>query len=285
MKIYKLNEKSAENISFGIYRMEDIYDRNNGEPDSPHTHDFYTILLVLSAAGKHIIDFNEFKLSGNQIYFLSPGQVHQMIETEKSFGYCIVFSKEFLIENHIPLFFFDELRLFNNFDSTPPLQLDKTDVDKLTFYCNEILSISESAIKFKQQAVASNLSLILIRANNNCNLPKDHTQNLEARHSILKKFITLVDVKYKEWHLPANYARELNISPDYLNRVVKTLLASTSAKYIQSRIIIEAKRLLWFSGFTAKEIGYNLGFNEPTNFSAFFKKLTGMSPSSFRESR
>lgn len=285
MKIYKLNDKSADNISFGIYRMEDIYDRNNGQPDTPHSHDFYTILIVLSAAGKHIIDFNEFKLAPNQIYFLSPGQVHRMVENKKSVGYCIVFSRDFLIENSIPLIFFDELRLFNDFDNTAPLQLDKTDVEKLTFYCNEILSISESNIKFKQQAIASNLSLILIRANNNCNLPREHSQNLEARHLILKKFTALVEARYKEWHLPANYAGELNISSDYLNRVVRTLLGVTAIKYIQSRIIIEAKRLIYFSEFTTKEIGYRLGFNEPTHFSLFFRKQTGLSPSDFKKKR
>jgi len=283
MKVYKLNDKSTEDISFGIYRMEEIYDRNNGETDSPHTHDFYTILLVLSANGKHIIDFNEYELSGKQIYFLSPGQVHKMVENEKSFGYCIVFSRDFLIENSIPLLFFDELRLFNNFDSTPPLQLDNADMDKLSFFCSEMLSLSKSDIKFKHQAIAANLSLLLIRANNNCNLPRDHTQNLEARHSILKKFTTLVDSKYTEWHLTSNYAHNLNISPDYLNRVVKSLLGSTAIRYIQSRIIIEAKRLLWFSDYSTKEIGYKLGFNEPTNFSSFFKKITGISPSAFRD--
>ncbi|MBL4708824.1 MAG: helix-turn-helix domain-containing protein, partial [Flavobacteriales bacterium] len=52
-------------------------------------------------------------------------------------------------------------------------------------------------------------------------------------------------------------------------------------EYIQSRIITEAKRLLYFSKLSNKQIGYELGFGEPANFSAFFKKCTGFSPSNF----
>lgn len=285
MKIYKLDEKSPEKITFAVFRMEDIFERSRGVPDVPHTHDFYTILLVKKGRGRHIIDFNEFTLSGGQIYFLSPGQVHQMIEEEKSFGYCIVFSKEFLVENQIPLMFFDELRLFNNFGKTPPMHLDSPELARLSGYAEEIFNLSRSEIKFRQQAVASALTLLLIGANNNCNLPKDHEQNLEARHSILRNFTLLVDSKFTQWHLTSDYAHELNVSPDYLNRVVKTLIGSTAKEYIQTRIITEAKRLLYFSGFSAKEIAYKLGFNEPANFSLYFKKETGISPSAFRSSR
>ncbi len=85
--------------------------------------------------------------------------------------------------------------------------------------------------------------------------------------------------KYSEWHLTTDYATELNVTPDYLNRVIKSLTGKTAKEFIQARIITEAKRLLYFSEMSAKEIGYNLGFSEPANFSAFFKKNTGFSPS------
>ncbi len=59
-------------------------------------------------------------------------------------------------------------------------------------------------------------------------------------------------------------------------------IGKTSKELIQSRISIEAKRMLYFSDLSIKEIGYELGFSEPANFSAFFKNCTGMSPSTFR---
>jgi AraC-like DNA-binding protein len=56
----------------------------------------------------------------------------------------------------------------------------------------------------------------------------------------------------------------------------------TAKEHIQARIALEAKRLLHFSDLSVKEIGFQLGFPEPANFSAFFKKCTGSSPSNFK---
>ena len=64
---------------------------------------------------------------------------------------------------------------------------------------------------------------------------------------------------------------------------MKSKIGKTAKDYIQARIITEAKRLLYFTGISNKEIGYELGFNEPANFSAFFKKNTQLLPSNFKK--
>ena len=74
---------------FGISRMEDIYEKRKGVADDPHRHDYYTILLVKRGSGKHFIDFNEYALSNNQVFFVSPGQVHQVVESSKTYGFSI----------------------------------------------------------------------------------------------------------------------------------------------------------------------------------------------------
>jgi len=59
-------------------------------------------------------------------------------------------------------------------------------------------------------------------------------------------------------------------------------MGKTAKEYIQSRIIVGAKRMLYFSDSSIKEIAFELGFQEPSNFNAFFKKCTGLSPGEFR---
>ena len=95
--------------------MEEVYSKRKGRVDEPHRHNFYTVLIIKHANGRHKIDFNSYDLADSQIYFVAPGQVHQLIETEKSFGFAMTFSNQFLIQNSIPLSFIDGLNLFHNY--------------------------------------------------------------------------------------------------------------------------------------------------------------------------
>ncbi len=282
IKTYSQVHQADESISFRISRMEDIWDARKGIKDEPHRHEYYTVLLVKHANGKHIIDFFEYPLAPFQLFFISPGQVHQVIEFEKSFGYAVLFSSEFLIENNIPFYFIDDLALFNDYGHSPPLMLNEKEFFLLSQFAEEIVKANDSDLKFKDQAISAYLKLLLINSNNLCSLSIDNTQKQEAGNNILKNFKQLVNERYMEWHQTSDYAGELSVTPDYLNRVVKSLVGKTAKEIIQSRIIVAAKRHLYFSGLSTKEIGYKLGFSEPAHFSAFFKKTTGVSPSNFK---
>lgn len=284
IKTYQHINASNAKLSFGISRMEAIYRQRKGKPDAPHRHNYYTALLIKQAKGKHFIDFESYPLSDLQVYFITPGQVHQLIEEQVSIGYSMVFSVEFLIQNNIPLSFIDDLNLFNNYNQNPPLDLNIQQFDKLAYYCNEMIACQDNTHKYKTAATGALLKLFLITCNQICTLPTDNPQQLEASNSILKKFKQLVESNYLTWHSTSDYARALNITPDHLNRTIKSLIGKTAKNYIQARITIAAKRLLYFSDLSSKEIAYQLGFSEPANFSAFFKKNTGLSPSQFKKS-
>jgi len=209
--------------------------------------------------------------------------VHQVIEDEMSYGFAILFSSQFLAENNIPLQFIEELSLFNNYGYAPPLEINPEESAMLSHYCEEMHTLYLSDLKFKEQAISSYLKLFMIQCNNLCTLQSDHPQRLEAGHMILRKFKQLVEARHTTWHQASAYAGALHVTPDHLNRVVKSLVGKTAKEYIQSRIVLSAKRMIYFTDLSAKEIGFQLGFSEPANFSAFFKKLTGISPSRFRK--
>ena len=242
-------------------------------------------ILVKKANGKHFIDFNEYEFSNNQVFFVSPGQVHQVVENEQSFGHTLTFSTQFLIDNNIPVSFIENLNLFNDYGNAEPMKLNKEQTDKLSNYCEEILYFNNSDINFKQQGIGATLKLFLIYCNNLCTNPKHNTQIIQAGHSILKNFKNAVEKHHTEWHSSTEYADFLNITADHLNRTIKSLIGKTAKEYIQTRISIAAKRLLYFSDLSTKEIAYQLGFSEASNFSAFFKKNTNLSPSEFRKTR
>ena len=282
VKTYQNVNREDDTRSFGISRMEDIHDRHGVKPDEPHRHNYYTILVVKKASGEHRIDFNSYPLQNQQLFFISPGQVHQMIEASRYVGYSMVFSTQFLALNNIPISFINDLNLFNDFGDTPPLSLSDEELETLSRYAEEILEINESNRSFKYEAIGSLIKLLLIRCHNLCSLKSVDSNIQETGNTVLRNFKSLVDLHHTQWHGTTEYANELNVSPDHLNRVVKSLTGKTAKEHIQSRIITAAKRLIYFTDLSSKEIGYELGFSEPGNFSAFFKKCTGGSPSIFK---
>lgn len=286
IKTYRQVNKRDRTINFAITRMESFYEISQGQVYPPHRHDYYTVIITKDANGKHFIDFNEYDLLPNQIFFVSPGQVHQVVEHQKSIGYVITFSPQFLINNHIPLTFISDLNLFNDYGQSPPLAVEDSVLQIISSYCEELLSIVQADIKFQNQAIGAYLKLLLIQSNNICSLPQhDNPQIIEAGYTILKKFKDLVEDHFVEWHHSTQYAQQLHITPDHLNRTIQSLTGKTAKVYIQTRICIAAKRMLYFSDLSTKEIGYKLGFSEASNFSTFFKKNTHQSPTAFRKSK
>ncbi|MFK8101137.1 MAG: helix-turn-helix domain-containing protein [Saprospiraceae bacterium] len=284
IKTYKIVAPAREQHAFEIKRMETIYEKNDGQTDEPHRHDYFIVLLVETAAGKHLIDFNEFALEDRQLWFISPGQVHQVIERKKSVGIALSFSRQFMLENGIDYRFIEDLYLFHDFGYTPPLQLTPEELEELQGIAEKMLAYFHSDKKFRYHAVGAWLKLLLIHSHSICALQQEsNTQKVQASVTLLRNFKALLEENYERWHQVQQYAQALNITADYLNSSIKSLTGKSTKEHIQGRIMVAAKRLLRFSDFPMKTIAYQLGFSEPANFSQFFKKCTGIAPSKFRK--
>lgn len=283
VKTYQKVNAAKKNLSFGISKMEDIYTKRDGKVDEPHRHDYYTVLIIKNAKGEHKIDFNTYELENCQVFFVAPGQVHQVIETEKSVGYSLVFSNQFLIESSISLSFIDNLNLFQNYGQSPPLMPSQKQFEAIEKFAQEMYELFQKDSSMKFLSIGAYLKLLLIECNAICSIHPFESEVESAGDNLIRSFKKTVDRHYKSEHSTSFYANELNITPDHLNRTIKAKIGKTAKEYIQARIITEAKRLLYFTDVTNKEVGYELGFSEPANFSAFFKKKTDMSPSQFRK--
>jgi AraC family transcriptional activator of pobA len=110
-------------MPFVIKTMEEIDEQAGGIADDPHRHNYYTIIWSFTATGTHIIDFKEYPILPQHIFFVSPEQVHQVITHPNPTGYVILFTPEFLEKNSIRNDFIANLKLFQNSDETPPLPL------------------------------------------------------------------------------------------------------------------------------------------------------------------
>lgn len=107
----------------------------------------------------------------------------------------------------------------------------------------------------------------------------------DERFHIIRKFNLLVESNFKSEHAVSFYAQQLCKSPKTLSNLFAIFNQKPPSQIIQDRITVEARRLLRYTDRAIKHITFELGFEEVSYFSNFFKKNTGMSPSEFRNSR
>ena len=106
---------------------------------------------------------------------------------------------------------------------------------------------------------------------------------LAPADSTVEALRRLVEEHFRKERLIAFYADKLAITPDRLNDHVKRATGVTAGHLIRQRVLTEAKRQLVFTTQPIHEIGYDLSFSDPSHFTRFFRKQTGMTPQAFRE--
>ncbi|MEP2056380.1 MAG: helix-turn-helix domain-containing protein [Maribacter litoralis] len=106
--------------------------------------------------------------------------------------------------------------------------------------------------------------------------------NSDVKIDLLRAFNVLVEVHFKEEHSVSFYASKLFKSPKTLSNTFAKF-KTTPLQIIHERIVLEAKRLLIYTDKTAKEIAYEIGFEDASHLSRLFKKITNLSPSQFKK--
>lgn len=275
------SRKAKNNIV--VLDMGQIYEKAGGKTDVPHRHDYYTVLLVEQAEGKHVVDYNQYQFAPLEVHFVSPRQVHQVILDKKPKGKAIVFDKDFLVSNNIPERFISNINLFRPFGDTPPLKIDPDSFKRLTRIVQEMEECLNLKLTYQTRALGALLQLFLIYCNNSTQLDNSQIDEEHAEICILRDFKQLIEERFKSWHKVKDYASEIHISPKHLSQTIKNVTGKVAKAHIQDRLLLEAKRLLLHTEMPIKEIAYSIGFEEPLHFSSFFKKQAGISPSKFRD--
>lgn len=108
-----------------------------------------------------------------------------------------------------------------------------------------------------------------------------------SRRSVLhaQAFRWLVDQRFRETRRIADYADEMGISQTHLNRVCREVLGVSALAVVERRVALEARRQLLFSSLPIKQIGAELGYDDPAYFSRVLKRVLGRSPAALRQGR
>lgn len=131
-------------------------------------------------------------------------------------------------------------------------------------------------------AMRAHLTLLLVtlgRAQHHKG-PQDETADRTRHHA--QAFRQLVDRQFRQTRRIRDYANAIGISTTHLNRVCRQMLAASPLEVIEKRIALEARRQLLFSSFSIKQIGAELGYDDPAYFTRFLTRVLGVAPGAFR---
>jgi AraC-like DNA-binding protein len=245
----------------------------------PHRHHYYEMFFFMQGGGIHEIDFESIEVKALNIHFISPGQIHLLKREPNSYGYVIHFTPEFLYltqsNKKTNAYCF-----LNNSISKKNIELKESEFQELISLLNIIRKETKSNSLDKYAILRSYLEIILLKCKTYHEIYSTKTNIKEE--PLINTFKNLIEKQYKQYHLVKEYANELAVSAEYLNQLVSKQTGKTAHEWIHERILLEAKRLLWYSNMTVKEIAFELNFSDSSYFNRFFKKNIQLSPFEFR---
>lgn len=266
-----------ENISeFFIHAFQDDEVKLN-LPLPPHKKTVNDFVFVFKGSMTKNVGIESFNLEKNDFLFTPKNNITTTEKISDDLeGFYGHFSDEFVGANSF-------LRTLHAQPNRPNyLHISPTEVPILEFLLARIVQLYKNRknketdyriIPFYLSAVFAELFLTL-----------DHQQIASNQCSVLfLKFKSLVDQQFKQNLTIAEYASQLHVSPNHLNKRVKSETGKTTSELIKEVTILEAKVLLLQTKMTVKQISSELGFNDDSYFSRLFKNETNYTPSNYRK--
>lgn len=232
-----------------------------------HRHNFYEVLWFTAAENeRQQIDFISYEIVKNQVYILSPSQIHSMeIGTKK--GYLLAFPKAVFEKIEIPTSL-----LMKPYFSV--FHLSETVAKVLS----TLLALMEEEFKGERRKslLETYCKAFFIQ------IQPFHESKNNAYSNRIAQLLKLVDEHFIAHKEVSFYAQHLNISERRMNEIAVQHTGETVKQLIMSRTITEAKRYLGTNEFSVKEIAHKIGFDDAAYFSRLFKNKATLSPEEFR---
>lgn len=265
------------------------YEVNSGD-NSGHTYsrkDFYKINISTGRFNFHYSD-RTFETEDTFLFFGNPHIPYSCESITNDFhGYTCIFSEDFLKSNErseslqqSPLF---------KIGGTPIFTLTKEQATFIAAVFKRMILEQGTGYAFKDELMRTYINLLIHEAMK-LQPSENYSHEKNAAQRITSVFLELLERQFPidntdkplQLKTAQQFANQLAVHPNYLNRSVKEVTGKSTTKLISERIISEAKALLLHTDWNSADIAYALGFEYPTYFNNFFKKITGTTPTSLR---
>ncbi|HEX8018897.1 helix-turn-helix domain-containing protein [Mucilaginibacter sp.] len=279
------NYKFKDNLPIGFecISLAELYTKSRELMTTPHRTSFYHIIWFKKGGFNHSVDFYPIYIEDNSLLFLSKDIVQSFDASASMEGTAILFTETFFCQSEADAQFLKETILFNDLFSIPAFRLN----DNIKVFNSLIGLIEEETSKpgdnYQSKILKTYLLTFLLSAERERRMYDFKEIKKGADLEYLLSFRHLLESGFHVNKQVNFYAGKLNLTDKRLSQSTFRVLGKTAKQMIDDRVMLEAMRLLAHTRDTVKSIGYQLGFEEPTNFIKYFRKHSHQTPAEFRE--
>ncbi len=278
--VFTLVNEQNGNLAFKLFSFQD-----NSYFDHLQRNNYYSLIWVKEGSGKLKTNFSEYSFEKNSLFSFAPYQPF-MLSTKLVKGVAIYFHSDFFcIHKHQTEVTCNGV-LFNNIYQKPFFQVDDILEGSLDTVIQQIKAEIQKPGLAQYELLISFMKIFLISASRVKAQQQPESIPISAATKepfILQSLKDAIEKDFRSKHMPQDYAILLNISSNALAKITKTHFNKTLTNLITERIIIEAKRELYLTNKSVKEVAYELGYDDEYYFSRLFKKNVNISPQAYRE--
>jgi AraC family transcriptional activator of pobA len=247
----------------------------------PHRLGFYDVLLVTRGEGRYVLDGYVHAVRPGTVLFTAPHQLRQW-DVRNLDGLCLFFLPSFVSQFLSDTEFLSRLPYFNCRADTAALQLHPRASALLRRRLLEMQREFAGLRADSADVLRAGLYKILIQLARD--FASEHPRaRLRPANRTTAAFQALVAARVQRAHRVAVFAAQLKVSANHLNAMCQRHLGQSAKAVIAEALVLEARRALTIRGRSVEAVGASLGFKDPSYFARFFKRMTGQSPTSFRD--
>lgn len=273
---YGFNNKHTD-LGLEVVDLSNIM-RDVDKAFSAHRLNFYQILVFTKGRGVHEVDFQEIAYAENTVIPIAMGQVQRFTQNAAVRGYAILFTTDFLVKENLDYSYLYDFTIFLH--SISPI----SSIANPAIYTliDEMIAEQKKGVVFNTAEFQRNLlKNFLIQVERN---KRDRTEVVSNESlDLFMHFRRLLEEQVNYKLRVADLCEQLNISPKQLNISLKAYQNITAKEYMDKRVLLEIKRLLVYSTLSIKEVAYEMGFDDPTNFTKYFKTRMKVLPTDYRK--